>query len=50
MFYTAILPYMWLKTGYYTVRTEMYATNSQRMTDFEGTLWVSGRDSDGDGW
>jgi hypothetical protein len=44
-----IIPYTWLKKGYYTVRMEMYATESGRITDFEGTFWVNGKDGEGDG-
>ena len=46
MTYEAILPYTWLDRGYYTVRAEMYTSDSLRMTDFEGTVWVDGKDPD----
>lgn len=50
MSYRVIIPYTWLKKGNYTVRAEMYATSGARITDFEGTVWVDGKDGDGDGW
>lgn len=50
MVYSAMIPYIWLKMGNYTVRTEMYATDGGKMTDFEGTAWVAGELGGGDGW
>lgn len=49
MVYSAMIPYIWLKKGDYTVRTEMYSSNGGRMTDFEGTIWVEGKQVEGDG-
>ena len=50
MEYTVVIPYPWLKEGFYTVRTEMYTTKGKRMTDFEGTFWVRGSMKENDGW
>ena len=50
MSYDVIIAYPWMKKGNYTVRAQMFATDSSRMTDFEGTVWVEGGADDGDGW
>lgn len=50
MSYSAVIPYWWLKKGNYTVQVEMYATDGERMTRFEGTTWVNGEAGEGEGW
>jgi len=50
MSYSVMIPYPWLKKGYYTVRTEMFTTKGEKMTDFEGTVWVDGEVGGDDGW
>jgi len=47
MSFSLRFPAPWVKRGYYTVRTEMFATDGRRMTDFEGTVWVDGYEGDG---
>lgn len=46
MSFSLRFPTPWVKRGSYTVRTEMYATDGRRMTDFEGTVWVDGYEGD----
>lgn len=44
MSYYVMIPLLWMKKGFYTVRTEIYATGGERVTDFEGTVWLDGED------
>lgn len=51
MRYKNVIPYWWFCKGWYTVRTEMYASHDvggARMTGFEGAVWVEGEASDSD--
>ena len=52
--YKNIIPYTWLKKGWYTVRVEMYASQEvgkSRLTGFEGSIWIEGGEGDGcGGW
>lgn len=51
MRYKAIILYWWMCKGWYTVRSEMYASEEvggSRMTGFEGAVWVEGEASDSD--
>lgn len=54
MSYKNLIPYTWLKKGWYTVRVEMYASEEvgkARMTGFEGGVWIKGGKGDGcGGW
>ncbi len=54
MSYKKLIPYTWLKKGWYTVRVEMYASKEAgraRLTGFEGSIWIEGGEGDGcGGW
>ena len=47
-----VIPYWWMCKGWYTVRSEMYASKEvggARLTGFEGAVWVEGESSDCEG-
>ena len=54
MTYKNLIPYTWLRKGWYTVRVEMYASaevGKARLTGFEASVWVEGGVGDGcGGW
>lgn len=54
MSYKNLIPYGWLKKGWYTARVELYAgeeVGKARMTGFEGGVWIEDGKGDGcGGW
>jgi hypothetical protein len=42
--WTTWTPTSWKKTGFYKIRAEMYTTTGVKMTDFESTMWIDGKD------
>jgi hypothetical protein len=44
MSWEIFVPIEWMKTGFYRITADMRTANGIKMTAFEGTLWMEGKD------